>query len=145
MDLWRTGLIGLADPSFHGVHAVDGNTQDLCPGVFDGQSLDLPTFDLDALEPSENPDAVVHVNDVVSGGELGQALQGGGSPEATTSSQATRSAEDLMVREHPEWQKLRAVEKTAASNENLELLAVDASSRTKESAETASVGTPMRD
>ena len=79
----RRFVVGVGpDPAFHLVEPVDRDPQHFAARVADDERLDRFTPDLDAFQTAEAPDAVFHVDDVVSGTELGEALQRRGAAEA---------------------------------------------------------------
>ena len=87
-----------------GLESSDAPTQrsirSSAAAVLDGQRLDLLSSDLQMLQTDEAPHAVIHVDHVVPGGQLREALQRYGSSEAAAAADPARSAKDLVVVEH---------------------------------------------
>ena len=95
------GVVGLSYPALHQVEPRDRETQDLTTAVLDGQRLQLLSADVDMLQPREAPHPVIHVDDVVAGGQLGEALQRDRASEAAGSANAAGAPEDLVIVEGP--------------------------------------------
>ena len=88
-----------SDPALDLVEPVDRHAQDLAAGVADDQRLDRLAADLHPLQAPEPTDAVIHVDDVVTGRELGKTLQRRGAAVAPAPPEFPAPPEDLVVRQ----------------------------------------------
>ena len=89
-----------AHPALHLVQAVDRDAQDLAGVVLDHQRLDRFPADDDPLQPAKPADSVLHVDDVVAGRQLGQALQRGRPAKTPAAAELAIAAEDLVIGEN---------------------------------------------
>ena len=100
VDAWRLGVVRGTDPALDQIEPVDRKAQQLATTVLDRQRFDLFAGDLEMLQTDEAPHAMIHVDYVVSGGQLREALQRHGPPKAAAAAHPARSPEDLVVVEH---------------------------------------------
>ena len=98
----RARVLGRAHPPLDQVEAVHGEAQHLTSRVLDREDLDPVAADLDVLQTHEPADAVVHVHDVVTRGQLRQALERDRPAEAAAPAHAPRPPEDLVIVEDAE-------------------------------------------